>query len=97
MDSYRSDGRKGGYASPLAALFAGAVLGAAAAWFLRHRNEGGTWTRAGHSGGDWLSDHEPETGPMEADEKVEDMLEDSFPASDPPSYTVTRAGKPHGT
>ena len=34
------------------------------------------------------------SGVLEEDEKVDAMSDDSFPASDPPSYTPTRTGKP---
>lgn len=83
-------------------LFAGLAIGFATGWAAR--GEQGAKDGA-KNGNDQLraSDHESwksgatvpdESGTMIADEKLDDMAEDSFPASDPPSYTATRTGKP---
>lgn len=41
-------------------------------------------------GPDWYSDHEAQTsGTMDEQARVDDASEDSFPASDPPSYMTS--------
>jgi hypothetical protein len=73
-------------------LLAGAALGFAAGWTMRgerdtqdasqpQRRERGVTRYSADS-------------KLEEDEKVDAMVDDSFPASDPPSYTPTHAGKP---
>lgn len=79
-------------------LFAGLAIGFATGWAARGEQD------ARHGNGrERSSDHDSwrsgatvpdESGTMIADEKVDDMAEDSFPASDPPSYTAARTGKP---
>ena len=44
---------------------------------------------------EYISDYEPgPDGRLSDDQLVAKSSEDSFPASDPPSYTGTRSGKP---
>lgn len=70
-------------------MLTGLALGFAAGWSLRaDQREGGTAS----SGHEAVSRHEP--GTLPADEKVDEMSEESFPASDPPAYTATRTGTP---
>lgn len=70
-------------------LLTGLVVGFAAGWTLRaEQGRSGSDARSG-------SDERPASKPLE--EKVDEMVDDSFPASDPPSYTPTRAGKPKTT
>jgi hypothetical protein len=66
-------------------LLTGLVVGFAAGWTLRAEQGRGTSANA-------EVDEKPAARPME--DKVDEMVDDSFPASDPPSYTPTRAGKP---
>ena len=73
-------------------MLTGLALGFAAGWSLRSE-QGERGSGAGEH--EWISHHEPTaSGTLEEDEKVDEMSEDSFPASDPPAYTATRAGKP---
>jgi hypothetical protein len=69
-------------------ILAGLALGFAAGWTLRA--EYGDMPR---SRSHRLTDDE-ESEVLPEDEKVDAMSDDSFPASDPPSYTPTRTGKP---
>lgn len=68
-------------------MLTGLMVGFVAGWTLRA--EQGSGGRARHS---WSRDEDSSVQPE--DEKVDAMVDDSFPASDPPSYTPTRAGKP---
>jgi hypothetical protein len=73
-------------------MLTGMALGFAAGWSLR--SEQGKQEGSGR-GREWIARHEPDaSGTLAEDEKVDEMSEDSFPASDPPAYTATRAGKP---
>lgn len=67
-------------------LLTGLAIGFAAGWTLRSEQGAGSGHRRIRSEDDQL--------PANEDEKVDAMVDDSFPASDPPSYTPTRAGKP---
>jgi hypothetical protein len=71
-------------------LLAGAAIGFAAGWTLR--NEQHARATSGSR------QRRPETQRFDnnpdEEEKVDAMVDDSFPASDPPSYTPTHAGKP---
>ena len=69
-------------------MLAGLVLGFAAGWTLRAEQEGTAPVRSHRAGAD------EEAAAVQDDEKVDAMSDDSFPASDPPSYTPTRTGKP---
>ena len=66
-------------------MLTGLAVGFAAGWTLRAEQGGGR-------GRQWRRDEDSGVRPEE--EKVDAMVDDSFPASDPPSYTPTRAGKP---
>jgi len=71
-------------------MLTGLALGFAAGWTLRREQDGETGADR-----EWISEHEPSAaGTLPEDEKVDEMSEDSFPASDPPAYTATRTGKP---
>lgn len=72
-------------------LLTGLALGFAAGWTLRAEQEGrsgGKTSTGGTTGRRQRQDAEAD------DEKVDAMSDDSFPASDPPSYTASRTGKP---
>lgn len=69
-------------------ILAGLALGFAAGWTLRSEYGDAPRPRSRRRGDDEKSDAILE------DEKVDAMSDDSFPASDPPSYTPTRTGKP---
>jgi hypothetical protein len=73
-------------------LLAGAALGFAAGWALRREQDarGASQPR----GKDRDAAPYSSNRKMEEEEKVDAMVDDSFPASDPPSFTPTRAGKP---
>ena len=76
-------------------MLTGLALGFVFGWTLRGEQMSGYAMRPSKRGREWLSEHEPQpSGRMAPDERVDDMSEDSFPASDPPSYTATRTGKP---
>ncbi|HEX6981056.1 MAG TPA: hypothetical protein VF342_17325 [Alphaproteobacteria bacterium] len=83
-------------------FLSGMALGFAAGWAVRGTEGEAGWAsrRGGQSitrGREWVAKHEPGPGgSMSTQEKVDEMVEDSFPASDPPSYTPTKAGKPRG-
>jgi hypothetical protein len=72
-------------------LLTGLALGFAAGWTLRAEQESrsGSKTPPGSTSG---RRHQQDAEPDE--EKVDAMSDDSFPASDPPSYTASRTGKP---
>jgi len=84
-------------------FLSGVALGFVAGWALRGSESEANWasSRGGQSitrGREWVAKHEPgPSGRMSTQEKVDEMGEDSFPASDPPSYTPTKAGKPRGS
>jgi hypothetical protein len=68
-------------------LLTGLAIGFAAGWTLRADQEGGDRPSSpGHR-------RTPREEQRE-EEKVDTMSDDSFPASDPPSYTASRTGKP---
>lgn len=66
-------------------MLTGLMVGFAAGWTLRAEQESGERPRPSRA-----RDEDTQ------EEKVDAMVDDSFPASDPPSYTPTRAGKPKG-
>jgi hypothetical protein len=69
-------------------ILAGLTLGFAAGWTLRgEQDERGFAARPRRARAD------DDTAPPD-DDKVDAMSDHSFPASDPPSYTPTRTGKP---
>jgi hypothetical protein len=65
-------------------LLTGLAVGFAAGWTLR--------AEQGSPGERGTRRERREAQPEE--EKVDEMVDHSFPASDPPSYTPTKAGKP---
>jgi len=69
-------------------LLTGLIVGFAAGWTLRaeQQTSGSPQERRSRR-------NENQAG-QPAEEKVDEMVDHSFPASDPPSYTPTRAGKP---
>lgn len=71
-------------------LLTGLAVGFAAGWSLRAQKEAAQdaeqGSRRGRASG--------QEGVLAEDEKVDAMVDDSFPASDPPSYTAARTGKP---
>jgi hypothetical protein len=69
-------------------VMAGLALGFTAGWTLRTEYGATPRSRSYRLAGDQRS------GVVQEDEKVDAMSDDSFPASDPPSYTPTRTGKP---
>ncbi len=69
-------------------ILAGLALGFAAGWTLRTEYGDMPRSRSRRRIDDEGSDA------LREDEKVDAMSDDSFPASDPPSYTQTRTGKP---
>ncbi|HEX2112812.1 MAG TPA: hypothetical protein VHM01_00255 [Alphaproteobacteria bacterium] len=76
-------------------LLTGLVIGFAAGWTLRAEQEGSGRSKTAMAGqtseAQRAKQHERE------EEKVDDMVDNSFPASDPPSYTAARSGKPKKT
>lgn len=69
-------------------MLAGLALGFAAGWTLRTEYADIPRPRSRRR----LENEGSEV--LEEDDKVDAMSDDSFPASDPPSYTPTRTGKP---
>jgi hypothetical protein len=69
-------------------LLTGLALGFAAGWTLR-AEQGERGDLPGRAAG-----RKARKDADREEEKVDVMSDDSFPASDPPSYTATRAGKP---
>jgi hypothetical protein len=68
-------------------MLAGLAVGFAAGWTLRTEYGDAPASRPRRRS-------EGRGGTLEEDEKVDAMSDDSFPASDPPSCTPTRTGKP---
>ena len=68
-------------------MLAGLAIGFVAGWTLRAEQTAGS-RRSSRTA------ERAETEALAEDEKVDAMSDESFPASDPPSYTSTRTGKP---
>jgi hypothetical protein len=74
-------------------LLTGLAIGFAAGWTLRA--EQGSGDRGdGAARRHTASERQRAEQHAKEEEKVDEMSDDSFPASDPPSYTAARTGKP---